>query len=643
MRAQRDRAVEAERRQAEFISHASHEIRTPLHGIVGYTTLLLRTPLNGEQRAAVQALRTGIDALLDVVNDVLDVSQLEAGAMCLDSLGFNLTGLIQSVAETWRGAAEAKGLTLTADTALIAHPYLVGDPGRIRQVLNNLTDNAIKFTDAGGVTLRAETGRAASGGVTVCVSVIDTGAGIRLDDQERLFKPFSRLRRPAGANKSGAGLGLAISKQLVELMGGRLEVNTVSGNGSSFSLTVNLPEDPAPAVSSRLDLFDSASLRVYVADDDARSCEEIVRSLADIGIAPVGSGSAARLPEALRAVTAKGAGIDIAVVGHVAQKGTDLAIAQALRADPRLAAVALILAPVSGVRGHAREAREAGYDAYLPRPFRGVELRQCVEAVAAGRPAGLPAGEANLVTRHAIAESPYRGRRVLVADDDAVNRRVTRLQLEHMGFHVDEAVSGAEAVSAAARTPYDVILMDCQMPDMDGAAAAAAIRQAEPPGRRTVIAALTADLSAERRHECQQAGMDEFVEKPIAAPALEKMLKAIVPGAGIAVDALQLIIDEIGTEITFELVSEYLANAGRAIAKLERSGRIDADHLKRTTHRLVGGARTLGLLRLERLWQSCAASAEALPAARPALAEQLRRACADVHGWMDARRRNLRA
>jgi CheY-like chemotaxis protein len=665
LRAERKQALEDARRAREFLAHASHEIRTPLHGVVGYTSLLLGTELNDEQRALADALRAGVDSLLDVVNDVLDLSRLDAGALSLEPQEFDVIQLVQAVARQFAAVAWTKGLDLRVDTAGVTCPILVGDPGRLRQVLANLVANAVKFTDAGSVTIEAgsrpvRSRRRADGArCELRLSVADTGPGVPREDQGRLFRPFSRLTPAGGSRQPGAGLGLAISKQLVELMDGRLSYTPGAQGGSVFEFVIQVDEATTSIARERRDP-DSTTPRVYVADDDPLSRRELLTALMAEQLVVAGSGPASGLRAALHAADAAERLPDAVLVGHVHEPEGDLGVAARIASDARLSRMPLVLAPVSGLRGHAPAVHRAGYSAYLPRPFRGGELQQCIRAVIR-RPGSIPARDADsagladrgvrLVTRHRLADEQRiaTAGRVLIADDDPASLMVTRLQVERLGYPVDTVENGGQAVTAASLRSYHVVLMDCGMPGVDGLAACAEIRRMRHE-RRPAIVAITAHAGAEWKRRCLLAGMDHVIEKPVRTHVLAGILNQYArtsrdamldtPAASTSSrvssprlsGAIDNLVADVGLELTLELAREYAAAVTRAI---ETVGSGDVTAIRHDAHRLLGSARTLGLPDFELLWLKVEELANADRYVPDAIREELRRACADLEGWIE--------
>ena len=520
-----EKAVEATRLKSEFLARMSHEIRTPLNGAIGMVDELLRTELTPEQREYAETAHSSGEALLAVINDVLDFSKIEAGKLDLEILEFDLRRTVEEVADILALQARAKLVDVVTLVAPDVPRIACGDPGRLRQVLLNLVGNAVKFTDDGEVVVRVTVTRAVTDGVEVCFEVVDTGVGLTPDQQRDIFDSFTQADPSTTRRYGGTGLGLAIAKQLVELMGGQLGVESEPGRGSRFWFTVRLGLAPVPAPYVAPDPEVLTGLRALVVDDSPAVRSALAQAMTEWGMRVAETDSAGAALAALHHAVHEDDPYAVAVV-ELDMPGADgMELARSVDND-RAIATRLVLVTAWGRRGDADAARKVGVAAYLTKPVRREALRRCLATVMGGEEGAPPSP---IVTRHTLGEATAQARaHVLVVEDNPVNQKLAVLTLERLGYRVDVAGNGVEAVNAAVRTPYAAILMDCQMPEMDGYDATRQIRAATD-GLRLPIIAMTAGAMEEDRLRSREAGMDDFVTKPVKADALARILENWIP------------------------------------------------------------------------------------------------------------------
>ena len=499
--------------------------------VIGMIGLLLDTDMTAEQRQYAEMARASGEALLTVINDILDFSKIEAGRMDLEELDFDLRSTVEGATELVAEQAHAKGLEL----AVLVRPDVPldvrGDPGRLRQILLNLVGNAVKFTERGEVVVRV--GVDPHDPALVRFEVLDTGIGIGPEEQARLFQSFSQADASTTRRYGGTGLGLAICKQLVELMGGYIGVESMAGQGSTFWFTVRLERAAAPVEGLRSDSTGLDGLGALVVDDNATNRTILEQSLAAWHMRPAVTDAGDQALVLLREAAARSDPFELAILDYHMPGMDGLELARAIRADPTVSSTKLVLLTSSGRWGSAQSAAGSEIDAFLTKPIRQSALYDALVTVT-GLPEDSDGGR--VVTVATVADVRGKSRaHVLVVEDNIVNQTVAAGMLERLGYRVDVAANGLEAVDAIGRVPYALILMDCQMPEMDGYEATAEIRRRQDGGRRTPIVAMTAGAMEGDEDRALAAGMDEFVTKPVRMAELRAVVGRWLEGTGVSV------------------------------------------------------------------------------------------------------------
>ncbi|MES3023871.1 MAG: response regulator [Pseudomonadota bacterium] len=614
-------AEAASRAKSAFLATMSHEIRTPMNGVLGMTEMLLNTSQTETQRQFTNVVKSSGEHLLVIINDILDFSKIEAGKLSVEYINFNLWDLLDEIDHVFMPQAEAKGLSFAFQIANDIPTAICGDPNRLRQILVNLLGNAVKFTEQGQILITVEVASEDGPAVTLRFEVHDTGIGVSRDARGRIFEAFSQADSSTTRKYGGTGLGLAISKQLVELMGGKIGVDNAHAQGSIFWFTVSFDKRRVDPDAPGAQLQPIEGLRVLIVDEQKATREELERQLSSWKVVSDSVGSALDAIDFLTAAARAGQPYDVAILDMDLQRTSGLSLAASIKAEPATSATRIVLLSSEKLAADPVQRRNAGVSYQLIKPARAADLFECIvnrgARAAQAAPAGLPLGLAAPMQPSVRGGGAHR-RRVLLAEDNPVNVEVASAMLDSLGLEVTCARNGDEALRAAREGEYDLVLMDCQMPVMDGFAATTEIRRHEHQDghpRGLPIIAITANALQGDRESCLAAGMDDYLSKPftqqqlgavigrwIALPLLATVhhddLPAVPERVAVnrhALDNIRALSKERGGALVQKVINAYVDDTPLQLSTLRQAiARLDTGILRKAAHSLKSSSANVG-------------------------------------------------